>query len=436
VNRPLLHQTRENRRKILFASLGSLGDLHPLLALAEEVQRRGHEVRLAASECFRSRVLAAGFCFHPIRPDLDPAHSDHLRFTHPVAGPGRLLRERIFPSSEETALDLLEAARDVDLLVVGELIYVASLVSQKLKLPWVNVVLSPSSFLSTSDPCLLAPVQWISRSGFFRQPLHRATLSLGRRVTHGWARPLRRLHRQWGIPLSGNPVYEGKHSPFLTLAAFPSCLASRQPDWPARVIQTGYPYCTTTEAFGESHKRWLAFRAAGDPPVVFTLGSTAVHLAGDFYSTASEAAREAGFRSLLLVGENPPPLPAHDCLALPYLPLGSALEGAAAVVHHGGMGSCAEALRNGIPSLILPFGYDQPDNAARMARIGAAKVLPGPPVHRNSLVANLRALRAGSGLARKCQDLRTSIDPPGDRKRSVDFLLSVGEVPPFSSGVL
>jgi UDP:flavonoid glycosyltransferase YjiC (YdhE family) len=49
---------------------------------------------------------------------------------------------------------------------------------------------------------------------------------------------------------------------------------------------------------------------------------------------------------------------------------------AAAVVHHGGIGTTAEALRSGRPQLVLPVGGDQPDNAARLARIGAAVTMP------------------------------------------------------------
>jgi len=140
--------------RIVFASLGSLGDLHPLLALARAAGERGHETVIAASKDYRAYVGSLGFEFQPIRPDFtfDTALVGHL--FHPRRGPERLMREQVFPSVRETYADLLAAARGADFLVVGELLYVAPLVAAKLGIPWANAILAPTSFLSACDPCV------------------------------------------------------------------------------------------------------------------------------------------------------------------------------------------------------------------------------------------------------------------------------------------
>lgn len=145
--------------RIVFASLGSLGDLHPLLALADESRRRGHAVSIAASETYRSYVSSLGYEFRRIRPDLDPEPGRLDYLSHPTRGPERLMREELFPRVRETYADLLEATEETDVLVVGELLYIAPLVAAKRRIPWANVILSPSSFLSACDPCVLAPAQ-------------------------------------------------------------------------------------------------------------------------------------------------------------------------------------------------------------------------------------------------------------------------------------
>ena len=110
--------------------------------------------------------------------------------------------------------------------------------------------------------------------------------------------------------------------------------------------------------------------------MVFTLGSAAVYLAGNFYAESARAIQQLGRRALLLVGKNPPPanLP-PSILAWDYLPYASIFPHASAIVHQGGVGTTAQALRAGRPMLVVPFAHDQFDNAARVTRLGVARTL-------------------------------------------------------------
>jgi len=408
--------------RIAFASLGSLGDLHPLLALASASRERGHTAVVAASGTYREYATSLGFPFYRIRPDLepDPAAVEHL--SHPQRGPERLLREELFPRVRETYEDLVEAARGADVLVVGELLYVAPLVAAKLGLPWANVILSPSSFLSACDPCVLAPAPALHGLRHLGPWPHRLIFALGRFITSRWSAPLHALRRELGFPPAPSPVFEGKHSPELVLTMFPEFLAAPQPDWPAQVVQTGFPFFSQPGRPGTMEKL-EAFLAAGEPPLVFTLGSTAVHIGRDFYQSAADAARLLGRRAILLLGKNPaPPDLAGDGLALDYVPLGSVLPRAAAVVHHGGIGTCAEALRAGLPSLIVPFGFDQPDNAERLRRLGVARILRRDRVSCATLVTGLRELLANPALAARAREFSRQVHPDADLNRSLDAI--------------
>lgn len=410
---------------IAFASLGTLGDLHPLLAVARAVQNRGGEVTIAASKGFCGYVTSLGFRFCQIRPDLEPGFGQVCRLSDPGRGPGRLLREEIFPSVRETYADLLEACRGADLLVVGELLYVAPLVAAKIGIPWGNAVLSPSSFLSVLDPCVLAPAPAFHHLRHFGPLPHRLLLGYGDRLTSRWAEPLYAFRRELGFAPGRNPVYHDKHSPHLTLALFPKLFASPQSDWPPHALQTGFPFFEQ-QPERSTRERIESFLDAGPPPLVFTLGSSMVGIAGNFYGVAARAAAALGRRAILLIGKNSPPAGLPDSiLPVSYAPLESVFPRATAVIHHGGIGSCAMALRSGVPSLVIPFAYDQPDNAERLRRLGVARTLKRSRVSVASLVSNLKRILDDRRMQENARHLASRITPDEDLARTVRALENV-----------
>ena len=117
----------------------------------------------------------------------------------------------------------------------------------------------------------------------------------------------------------------------------------------------------------------------GPPPIVFTLGSSAVWVARDFYRESIAAAKLLGRRAVLLIGDDrnrsDEPLP-PEVIAVNYAPFEALLPRACAMVHHGGVGTTSQGLRAGVPTLIVPFAFDQPDNAAHAERLGTSRTLP------------------------------------------------------------
>jgi rhamnosyltransferase subunit B len=413
--------------RIVFASLGSLGDLHPLLALARGSIARGHSVTIAAGEAYGNYVGSLGFSFLPLRPDFNPDPSEIRRQYDGRRGPERLLRDIIFGHARQTYEDLLNACKNADVLVVGELLYVAPLVAAKLGIPWANVILSPTSFLSAIDPCVLAPAPALHGLKYLGAWTHRLIFAYGRRETDAWSQPLYALQRELGFPKGANPVFEGKHSPCLVLAGFPEFFAKPQADWPRNVVQTGFPF------FGQPEKSETAgkicdFIARGEAPLVFTLGSGVVYIASDFYQTAASAVKALGCRAIFLLGKNPAPEGLNEnFLAVDYAPLASVLPHARAIVHQGGVGGCAEALRAGIPSLVIPFGYDQPDNGERLRRLGVARVLSRKRISPDTLLHHLRQLMADIPMATRAREFPGKIHPAQELEKSIAAIEQLGD---------
>jgi rhamnosyltransferase subunit B len=325
-------------------------------------------------------------------------------------GPERLLREVVFENTKESFEDMDSAARDADLLVVGECLYTASMVAARRGIPWANVILAPTSLLSAIDPCVLAPAPFLYPFRHLGPWLHQMANAFGRLQTGWWARPYFEFRRTMGFAAGSNPVFDAKHSPHLTMAMFPQFFAGPCRDWPAGTKQFGFPFFQQPLA---TPVELANFLGSGEPPIVFTLGSIVAHFEPTFYRSACDAAKLLGRRAILLTAGNPdlPEKFPESILAVDYAPLHEILPHAAAVVHAGGIGTCAEALRAGIPSLVIPFSFDQPDNATRMRKLGVAEVLPREAISAEAMAGMLRKLLDDPAAGQAARSLAARINP-------------------------
>ena len=392
-------------RHIVFATIGSLGDLHPMMALATELQARGHKATIATSGFYRHKVESSGIGFHPIRPDLSPDDKALLqRAMELKSGPEFLIRDVILPHLRDMYDDLAAIAQHADMLIAGEVVFAAPLVAEKLRLQWASAILSPCSFLSIHDPSV------ISQLPFSRQLFHagsivqRVIAGLGAWITRDWATPIQKLRAELGLARLQQPIFMAKYSPYFNLAMFSPAFAKPQSDWPVNTQQTGFIFY---EQRADGLPAALVdFLKAGDPPLLFTLGSAAVQVAGDFYEVSATISRQLGRRAILLVGENAPPvdLPT-DILAVDYLPYDQIFPHVACVVHQGGIGTTAQALQAGYPQLVMPFSYDQPDNAARVERMGAGLVIEKKHYSADLAAKKLNTLLTNPRFASRAKEL-------------------------------
>jgi len=232
---------------------------------------------------------------------------------------------------------------------------------------------------SAYDPPSLGSVPfsaWWQRRG---PGTWRVLYAFMRLATAHWLRSVAAERRRLGLPPArGNPLMD-LWTPGLNLALFSPLFGAPQPDWPADTVVTGFPLYDGP-AQPELPAALRAYLDAGDPPIVFTLGSAAVFDAGTFYADAARVAASMGARAVLLTGleaGNPVPraLLTEAIFTCDYAPHGELFPRAAAIVHQGGIGTTARALAAGRPMLVMPYSHDQPDNARRCVRLGVARVV-------------------------------------------------------------
>ncbi|CAN5210948.1 glycosyltransferase [soil metagenome] len=403
--------TAGKRKRIVLTTFGSLGDLHPYIGIALGLQARGHEAIIATSAYYGPKIEKLGIGFRPVRPDypdLDANPEIMSKIMDLRTGGEYVLREIAIPTLQESYQDTLEAARGADLLVSHVLTLTTPLIGDKLSIPWASTYLQPFAQFSVYDPAVLPPAQFLSQLRFLDPWLHRFVFWAAKKRVQSWCEPWHRLRSEVGLPpTEANPFFEGGQSPRLVLSLFSRELAAPQPDWPAHSVQPGFPFFDQ-DGEADMPADLLRFLDDGPPPLVFTLGSSAVLDAGGFYEQSAQAAKLLGRRAVLLVGKKPENRPANlpaGVITCAYAPFSQIFPRAAAIVHQGGIGTTGQAMRSGRPTLIMPYAHDQPDNAARAKRLGISLTIPRARYTAESAATVLRKLLDDPAYAQRADEV-------------------------------
>ncbi|MEM8721864.1 MAG: nucleotide disphospho-sugar-binding domain-containing protein [Cyanobacteria bacterium P01_G01_bin.39] len=397
--------------RIVVTTIGSLGDLHPKMAIALELRQRGHDLVFATHQGYQGKIEALGFEFHRMRPEGTDNPEEIARMTNSKTGSEYVIRNWLMPSLPQTYADLMDAAQDADFMIAGEIVYAAPLVAEKLGIRWATSALSPFSMFSAYDPSAIAFLPFLAKLRGLGVPFNRGVIRLLKTLTQSWAEAIYQLRTEHNLPQHiGNPLIDDKFSPYLVLAMFDSVLAQPQPDWAENTILTGFTFYDGNQQ-RELTPELQQFLEAGEPPLVFTLGSANVLNPGTFYTESIQATRQLNCRAVLLMGGNalPDNLP-ENIIALDYAPYSKIFPYASVIIHQGGIGTTAQALRAGRPTLIMPYTYDQPDNAARVQRLGTSRTInpqrytaPRVSIELNKLIANPRYLKKATEIGQIIQ---------------------------------
>jgi len=382
--------------RIVLATFGSLGDLHPMIALGIELRGRGHRIVFNTLEVYREKMDALGFEFHPMRPDVDPERDRELarEIMEAKGGTEKLLREILLPNLRPMYDDVMKAVAGADAFISGEVVYPAASVAEKTGIKWITTSLAPASFLSAYDPFVPPTAQWLQHFRFLGATFHGGIYSLIQRLVASWLEPYREFRRELNLSETHDPVFKDKFSNLLHLAMFSKVLGKPQPDWHSPTLQSGFCFYDGQNDLGKMPEKLTEFLEAGESPIVFTLGSAAVMDARDFFEESAKAARIINRRAVLLYGifNEPPKNTDKNIVAFDYAPYSLVFPRAACVVHQGGVGTTAQVLRAGVPHLVMPYSHDQPDNAARAERIGVARIISRDKYAADAAAKELREL--------------------------------------------
>ena len=416
--------------RIIMTPVGSGGDVHPYVSVALALQRRGHDVSMIINPHFEPLLDRVGLRFVPIgtADDYDAVLS-HPDLWHGRRGLGVLGGALRRWGREGFELIRAEAGRGAPVLVAPGLGFSARVAHEVLGLPLVTMHLQPSCLVSAHEtPVLHARLRSINR---WPAPLKRLVLALGDRLADRALAPAANsLRAELDLPPVRRITSRWWHSPQRVIGLFPDWYAAVQPDWPRQTTLTGFPLYDAAEAapLAPALDDWLsACGAAGRRPVVFVAG-TGNRQGARFFRAGADACRRLGRPGLLLTRfpeQLPDPLP-DGVRHADYAPLGQVLPRAAAIAHHGGIGTAAEALRAGCPQLVMPMTFDQPDNAVRLERLGVARTLWPAAVNGRAAARALDALVGSDDVAGACRAAAGRFDGNDPVTRTCQLIEAAG----------
>lgn len=394
--------------KILIVTIGSRGDINPYIAVGRELKKRGHEVLFSASGYFQELAEASGLPFIP--------HLGREAYLAGINDPDLWNFRKALPTFSRVALipalrkiySIIERERTDDFLLLSSPFAFASRVAEeKLGIKLVQLHLSPSQFRTFDDTAQLAGIP-MNRyfPGWFKSMVW---YLVDKFVIYPFlGRELNRFRKEVGLEPVGRLMNGWWFSRRFNAMVFSELFASRQQGWPepARIFNF-----LCFDGYGEISDEAETFLRQGSPPVVFTPG-TAFMFGKTFFKESLAALTRLKTRGIFLAPDQAS-LPEHlpkDVYAAGFLPLGTVLPRCAAIVHHGGIGTLAQALKAGVPQIVRPMAFDQFDNGYRLHQKKLGTCVPVRQYTSRTLRRKLEYVLNDSTILANCKRISKSID--------------------------
>lgn len=387
--------------KIGMQTWGSHGDIRPFLALAEGLQRAGHEVTLAItcvdSAAYAGVTSAAGVKLRIIAsPVLAPEVAERIgaaavRMRNPMKQMASLLDHCYLPAEEEMFTVAKQLSTECDVLIGHYFLHPLQVAAERAGKPYVSVVLSHAAVPSIHNCPLPHP---------FGQTGNRFLWWLTRTVLQRTLSPYaNRLRKRMNLPLVRDVVNQVWLSRQLTVVGVSQAICERQQDWPAAFQVTGFLDMPNMQLEGQIGDELAAFLAAGEAPVYMTTGSWMPRereLQGNVLQQLTQAARLAGCRAIIQSSDAQACgyTSDRDILYIGAAPHHAVFPRCRAVVHHGGAGTTQSVTLAGMPSVVIAHISEQEHWGRELQRLGCA----GKPLHVRSVTAKKLAARIAEVL--------------------------------------
>lgn len=404
--------------KILIHTLGSSGDLNPFLALAAELQSRDHHIHFALSPLFAEKAEALGFSatIAGEDPQWDSDMMRRMLEAHRTDPVRTIFEEALIPAIAPAVKSLEPLAREADLFISHTIQLAAPIVAERTGVPWV----SASAATLIHETAIYPPpgVAWKSCPAF----LNRLGWKLGYKIFAGIDELAAAEYEKLGAEPRPNIMAGGAYSNLLTLGLWSPAFFPRPGDWPEWFQVGGY-------ARSDGHTpRSATLRESSthsSPTILFTLGSSVVNDPRGFYEAALKAITATPWNAVLLGAPEDMPIPkslSGRVRVLRYAPYADLFPQMAAIVHQGGVGTTQAACYYGIPSIIVPRGFDQFENAAHIQREGWGLRLLPSDFTAYSLRYRLQRLLRSTEIRAKVTELSFRMQAEPGVRRSAEMI--------------
>ncbi|WP_338845458.1 glycosyltransferase [Massilia sp. W12] len=361
----------------ILISYGTAGDIFPYLALAQALRQAGHEVQCIATPNMAPHAAQLGVPFHALMPDADYQAALDAPQVWDVHEGFYCLWRYSWPWMQRLPALLQQLAANRDTLLVCHPFLVPAMNLWRERQTGVRAAalfLAPSNLRTLHDPLLLGEHRVPAWFPFW---LRRMLWRAGERKVHfpQMLADLNQARAALGLPLLSDLIGHFADGVELALGMFPDWFGPAKPDWPAHFMHAGFPL-HNPDAQAALPPALQAFLQQGAAPLLFTPGSAYRH-GRRYFDIALEVLRRNQQRAIFLTASQAhlPPLP-PSVFWQDFVPLSQLLPHVSWLLHHGGIGTCAEGMAAGVPQIAIPCAYDQFDNGARLQALGVGWSLP------------------------------------------------------------
>lgn len=412
-------------RITLFAA-GSQGDVLFCMRLVKRLLSAGYSLTLAAPENYASLAQETGVPFFPLRGDVQQIMASDTGKAFMQAGSGRplksisLMRKMVALIAQQMSEDLLAACADADALI--SLAVFASLGATISELRGIPLLLiEPTPMLPSG--AFPAPGWPLQRN--LGRVLNRLSGRMMLAFVFAWYRPsLNAFRKHMGLkPLRSRDFLRTLSSHPL-LGAYSGAVIPRPADWPDSVRITGYWLEEEASSY-QPPQELVSFLEAGEPPVYIGFGSMTAKDPARMAEIVLEAVARTGCRAVLATGWGGMRAIASSdrVFVLEQAPHDWLFPRMSVIVHHGGAGTTAEALRAGKPSVIVPFIVDQLFWGRIIEALSAGTApIPAKRLTAKKLAAAIKRAANDPAMRERAERIGESIRAEHGLDRAVEFI--------------
>lgn len=352
--------------RITMICIGSMGDVRPYIVLGRELKARGHDISICAFSDFESAVLAEGMRFKPISGDVKAFMSNIMGGSSGVSFL-RQVRDTLKDMLEPLLRDLENACDDAEAIIATYLGQIFQSLAEVRHIPYIQTQYFPMDS-NPQTPIASAPGRRAGKAWNIAsyQLGYLLISTLEKYYLADWRESRGMSPRK----MEATPSYELNGHTIPVLYATSPLIMPRPTTWGANIHMTGYWLDDRTQAFvpDPALERFLN---EGPPPMYIGFGSMVASDMGDTLRIVLEAVRQSGVRAILAKGWGVAAIPPRpDLYVSDFVPHDWLFRRVSAVVHHGGAGTTAAGILAGRPTLVIPFGGDQPFWGARVNALG------------------------------------------------------------------
>lgn len=390
--------------RVIITCVGSDGDLIPMLGVGKALQTQGHQVTVLCGEW--QQKTASAYTLHS---ESILSTSQFAKFTENAAkGDNEWLAfflEAVLPSTRPTyqyianQLQESQSSHETELLLLGSCHALGlKLAQEKLGVRWLATHLQPAA---DDDPASEAQ-QFFNRLAGSKINIIRRALDLP---------PLTIPFGEWMMQCQQAVLF------------YPEWFCQYQHAQTLAYRHVGFPFTDDKSTASELPPELDLLLSQDTPPIVFTYGTGNTH-AKAFFELAAHTCEKLGLPAIFLSKQRdmlPEKLPPQT-LWLGFVPLGELMPYTHLIVHHGGIGTCAQAFKAGIPQIIMPVGFDQFQNAQSVERLLLGKQLTLANTNNEQLADHIQQLINSHQVEQACRKVAQTFNDKSAFDLAVEFI--------------